>query len=474
MREQTHQNQTTRVRPESIGASRHLHDLKPRDLLLPFGRGIGFWVVLVLSVLLARPAHAVPSFAQQTGQPCQACHVSAFGPQLKPYGRDFKLYGYQSSDGKSHEPPVALMALASLTHTQASAPTPPAPHFGDNDNFAVDQISAFYAGRLPQGWGAFAQATYDGVAHGFSIDNVDVRRASEVTLLGRDSVFGIDFNNNPTIEDAWNSTPAWGFPYNGSALAPAAAASSLLDGGLSHTVVGGGGYVMWDDTVYLAAMAYLPMERRFAGRLGEGTGFTSDRFSGVIPYWRAALIHDIGASETFQVGALGLRAERYPAGDVSHGTDAISDFGLDGTWQHIGTTHVLSAHAIWMHEDQDLKASAILSGTNPKNHLNTTRADLSYSYADTWTPSVQLFRTSGTADPAQYAGGTNTEGYVLELAYVPWGKPNSPLYWLNARLGLQYVGYTEFNGSRSHASDNNTLYANIWFAVAPFGSKVRR
>ena len=445
-----------------------------RDRTVAIRRWTGFFSLLILALLIARPAQAVPSFAQQTGQPCQACHVSAFGPQLKPYGRDFKLYGYQSSDGKSHEPPVALMAMDSLTHTQASAASPPAPHFGDNDNFAVDQLSAFYAGRLPQGWGAFAQATYDGVGRSFGIDNVDVRRASEVTLLGRDSVFGIDLNNNPTLEDAWNSTPAWGFPYNASALAPTAAASSLLDGGLSHVVAGGGAYVMWDDTVYLAATAYLPLERRFAGRLGEGTGITSDRYSGVIPYWRAALVHDIGASETFEVGALGLRAERYPGGDVSHGTDAINDVGLDGTWQHIGTVHVLSAHAIWMHEDQDLKASALLAGTNPKNHLNTTRGDLSYSYADTWTPSVQVFRTSGTADPVQYAGGTNTEGYVLELAYVPWGKPNSPLYWLNARLGLQYVGYSEFNGSRQHAGDNNTLYASIWFALAPFGSKVHR
>jgi len=434
----------------------------------------GFWTAFFLAVLISRPAGAVPSFAQQTGQPCQACHVSAFGPQLKPYGRDFKLYGYQSTDGKSHELPIALMAQMSVTHTEADQSPPPAPHFGANDNFAVDQLSAFYAGRLPQGWGAFAQTTYDGVGRSFSIDNVDIRHASEVTLLGRDSVFGVDFNNNPTIEDAWNSTPGWGFPYNSSALAPTAAASSLIDGGLSHIVAGGGAYAMWDDTVYLAALAYLPLERRFAGRLGEGVGSGSDRYSGVIPYWRAALIHDIGASETFQIGALGLRADRYPGGDVSRGTDTISDWAVDGTWQHIGPTHVLSAHAVWLHEDQDLKASALLAGTNPKNHLNTARADLSYSYADTWTPSAQVFRTSGTADPAQYNGGANTEGYVLELAYVPWGKPDSPLYWLNARLGLQYVGYTEFNGARQHAGDNNTLYANLWIALAPFGARVRR
>jgi hypothetical protein len=45
---------------------------------------------LPVALLLVRPdsAHAVPSFAQQTGQPCAACHVGAFGPQLKQYGRD--------------------------------------------------------------------------------------------------------------------------------------------------------------------------------------------------------------------------------------------------------------------------------------------------------------------------------------------------------------------------------------------------
>jgi len=48
---------------------------------------------------VSRPADAVPAFAEQTGQPCAACHVGAFGPQLKPYGRDFKLHGYTATSG---------------------------------------------------------------------------------------------------------------------------------------------------------------------------------------------------------------------------------------------------------------------------------------------------------------------------------------------------------------------------------------
>ena len=46
------------------------------------------------TLFAAPPAQAVPSYAEQTGQPCQACHVGGFGPQLTPFGREFKLGGY--------------------------------------------------------------------------------------------------------------------------------------------------------------------------------------------------------------------------------------------------------------------------------------------------------------------------------------------------------------------------------------------
>ena len=59
-----------------------------------------WWAVFLAAMTASAPALAVPAFAKQTGQPCAACHVGAFGPQLKPYGRDFKLHGYVASDGR--------------------------------------------------------------------------------------------------------------------------------------------------------------------------------------------------------------------------------------------------------------------------------------------------------------------------------------------------------------------------------------
>src|SRR3978361_316818 len=79
--------------------------------------------VLLLAAVFAisapAPAHAVPSFAIQTGQPCAACHIGAFGPQLTPYGRDFKLHGYTASDGKDHGLPLAFTTQSSFTRTFA-------------------------------------------------------------------------------------------------------------------------------------------------------------------------------------------------------------------------------------------------------------------------------------------------------------------------------------------------------------------
>src|SRR5580704_8786489 len=115
---------------------------------------------LALLALAPADAGAVPSFAEQTGQPCAACHVGAFGPRLKQVGRDFKLYGYVASDGKPKYPPLAVMAQTSFTHTDAPQAGGAAPHFGPNDNFTLDQLSLFYAGRITPEIGAFMQVTY--------------------------------------------------------------------------------------------------------------------------------------------------------------------------------------------------------------------------------------------------------------------------------------------------------------------------
>jgi hypothetical protein len=54
---------------------------------------------------------------------------------------------------------------------------------------------------------------------------------------------------------------------------------------------------------------------------------------------------------------------------------------------------------------------------------------------------------------------------IAEIAYVPWGKPDSPFNWLNIRVAAQYVNYFRFDGVARNASDNNALYLSLWAAA---------
>jgi hypothetical protein len=194
--------------------------------------------LLVFLLLFPGAARAMPSFAEQTGQPCAACHVAAFGPQLTKFGRDFKLNGYTAGDEKKHGLPLAVTTQLSFTHTNNPQPGPAAPHFAPNDNVAIDQASLHYAGRIAPGFGAFVHVTYDGIAEQLHLDNADVRCAHDTELFDQDLIYDFTVNNSPTVSDLWNSTPVWGFPYNHSPLAPSPMAAALIDGGLGQRVAG--------------------------------------------------------------------------------------------------------------------------------------------------------------------------------------------------------------------------------------------
>ncbi len=421
----------------------------------------------------ARPAHAIPAFAQQTGQPCAACHVGAFGPQLKQFGRDFKLNGYVSNDGQKHGLPVAATVQASFTHTNADQPAAAAPHFAANDNPAVDQVSLYYGGAITPWLGAFAQVTYDGVADQVHIDNTDVRHAQDGELFGQDLVWGIDANNAPTMSDLWNSTPIWGFPYNGSPLAPAPNAATLIDGGLGQRVAGGGAYASWNDLVYLETDLYSGLGYDVLNATGIVPVAGTDKTVGVIPYWRVALEQDFGRHYV-EVGSYGLAASVRPGGvDIPGLTNRVTDTAVDANYQFtLNPKHVvgdmISAHATLIHEDAQLAASRVIEGANPSDHLTTVRADVSYSIQDTWIPTVQYFSTGGSTDMTYWGtpdGKPNSSGVVAELAYVPWGKPDSPIQFGNVRLAVQYVSYLDFNGAVRGASANNALYVSVWLAT---------
>ena len=424
-------------------------------------------------MLGASPAQAVPSFAEQTGQPCAACHVGAFGPQLRPFGRAFKLNGYVASDGKKHFPPIAASAYGSFTHTAQDQPGGAARWFAANNNAALDQVSLYYAGAIDRHLGAFAQLTYDGIGRQLHIDNTDIRYARERDIFGIDSVWGLTLNNAPTVSDLWNSTPVWGFPYNSSRLAATPAAATRIDGSFGQSVLGIGAYVMWNDWVYTETDLYRGLGRDIRNATGIVPVADTDSVVGTAPYWRLAVQHDWGHHNNWEIGTYGIAAQVLPAGASPAGkADSFVDIAADANWQYTFqpravTSDVISTHATIIDESQDLAASELLSGSDRHGHLTTMRADASYSIGATFTPSAQVFRTTGTTNAAYWptpAGSPDSSGGILEIAYVPFGKPKSFIHWGNLRLAAQYVLYSRFDGQTRDAAHNDTVYLSLWLA----------
>ena len=98
------------------------------------------------------------------------------------------------------------MAIPTFTNVRKGVDGGLVPGFGYNNDFAFTG-SLFYGGKIFDGLGTFAQVTYDNVPNRIHWDNIDLRYATPSELFGREAVFGVSANNNPTVNDVWNSTP---------------------------------------------------------------------------------------------------------------------------------------------------------------------------------------------------------------------------------------------------------------------------
>ena len=440
--------------------------------------------VIVISVVLAAPASAVPSFAQQTGQPCQSCHVGAFGPQLTPFGRDFKLRGYTMRT-KAFNLPLSGMAVASFVHTSKDQASAPADDFGTNDNFALDEASIFLAGGIGSHFGGFVQTTYDGVEKAWALDNLDLRVVGTGQVAGADLVYGVSLNNNPTTQDVWNTLPGWGYPYTDSALAPGPATSPLIDGGLAQNVVGLTGYAWVDSKFYLEAGGYTSPRAGTLRWLGADPTDPGD-IAGLAPYGRVAYQHAL-AGGTFELGAFGLKAAIRPGRDRSTGhTDHYSDVGLDASWiKTTGSGDVITFNGRYTHEHYALDATCLLGDGSlvaaglaecADGNLDEEHIDASYYWRNQIGVTVGAFNITGSTNPSLYGDNRtfnpDSQGITLQLDETLFGRSSAPLGpRVNIRVGVQYTAYTKFNGARSNydgagtsASDNNTLRAFTWIA----------
>jgi hypothetical protein len=415
----------------------------------------------------ALPAQAVPSFARQTGLPCEQCHT-AF-PELTPFGRQFKAEGYtltttttvtapEGALALNATPPLSYMLQVGYTRTSKAPDDAVVPDAkAQNGTILLPQeLSLFYAGRISPKIGAFTQITYSVVDDHFSMDNTDIRAASRTSMGDNTLVYGLTINNNPTVQDLWNTTPAWGFPFANSDLSPGPSAAVMLDGGLEQAVAGVGGYVAYygaGGLVYGEYTLYQSMQVGSPVPLDSQAG--GPVIKGMAPYLRLAYEYDFGSS-SWEVGLLNMTAKMTPAGFPVDSTpeDKLSDTGVDSQLQLVSGDNIYGVKALYIKEKQTWSQNSIDAGLagNSTDNLTSTKVSGTFTHNHLWGANLQLFSITGDEDPV--LGKPDSAGDILELNYTPW---------LNTRFSVQYTMFNKLDGASEGASDANSLYLLAWF-----------
>jgi hypothetical protein len=474
---------------------------------------------LILALALAcgatERAEALPAFARQTGQTCSTCHTAFL--QLTPFGRRFKLNGYISRgggpDGDSGTRdalltpplPLAFMWQSTFTHLNrgldepAGNPyAPPSPNggFPGQNNFVdgAQQMSIYYGGQIYGNLGAFVQFSYSNdYARAFGMDNSDVRYTGQFTLYDTDVLWGVTANNRPTMQDVWNTSPVWAYPFLTSSFGPSPAAATMIESFGPVQALGAGAYVFVNNTYYAELSAYGSPSPTVQTTMGESPPSLGYTISGLAPYYRIAA-EPVWGEHALMIGAYGMAANIIPNRVFGFGTDKVTDLGFDSQYQWLTDEHAVTLRANYIFERQILDASSnplnvncsgMTAGVgngpcaaNPVNYLRSLNISAEYVYDHKYAFEVAYFQYTGSPDSITFANNLNfspnSNGWVFDVSYLPFMRGGPSFWpWLNTRVGASYTLYNRFNGGTTNidpvncpgcrnAHDNNTLMVYSW------------
>ena len=362
--------------------------------------------VLLLGILgSATAAHTMPGFTRQTGQPCVACHVGPRTSPLGPYGRLLSLDNLTVPETPSWPPSKTFLASFTVTRDAMADRRPP-------------------------------------------IDADGVKRDAGLSFLGVSDLTGYTLNdptNALTPGNGWSetTTPDWSFPWSFVSAPIGAATPATVDAPIAGETKGlTPGYD--GRTIDLNAAGAQPD--------ASAPWITS--------HWHVALQKEL-ESHFLQIGT--YEAQTSTSADMT-------DVAAGASYRFIinsngGASDSLSAHATIIHGIRSSATDVIFSGLRV---LDAFRADASYSFSDTITPSIQYFRTAGAGGAEQYGwpgSRPNSAGIIAGVAYIPWARSNTPIQSLNLRFAAQYVAYTSFDSVVHGTGASGALYLSLWGAL---------
>ncbi|MGW8248089.1 MAG: hypothetical protein ACWGOV_08250, partial [Acidiferrobacterales bacterium] len=373
---------------------------------------------------------AVPSYARQTGLACAACHT--IFPELTPFGRSFKLNGYTLTGLKQIESQPTSSAsgvkINEIAPMSAMLQMNVINSDGSNAYEFPGEFSLFFAGEISPKMGSFIQMTMappEGEPN-FSMDNADIRYANR----SGDMTYGVTVNNSPTVQDLWNSTPVWGYPFTGGA----SIVQPLIADGLGQAVMGIGGYAQWSSGLYAEATLYGGTDGGLDSPLGPGINGVAI-VKEASPYVRLAWQKGFSNGDSLMVGAYGMQTSFNDSTGVVAGTDKVTDMTIDTQYElHLKGGNLVSVHGSYTNEKQDAGIAGSASAT-----LNAMRLDATYHMGSKAEASIGYAANSDVNDD---------QAVTVQYSYLPWQ---------NTKLTTQYVHY-----NKSAAGEKDALLLQAW------------
>jgi hypothetical protein len=420
----------------------------------------GILILLLVSFFNGSVIKALPSYARQTGLSCIACHNSF--PELNSFGRMFKLNGYTLTDMQTIESksdsdrvirlnllstlPLSAMVQASYTHIAKNVEG-----MQNNSVAFPQQLSVFYAGQVTPHIGTFIQMTYDG--HTFGMDNADIRYTKLFNIGTKSLVCGFTLNNNPAVQDVWNTSPAWRFPSAISDAAMNPSKSTIIEN-LGMQVAGLGAYTMYNNLLFTELTVYRSAQQ---GAANPADTSSMMAIEGVAPYWRLALQHE-WSGNYIEFGTFGIASKHFIKG-ISGNKDSFTDFGIDFQYERSLSVGEFTLHTSLINETEKRDTS---DNRHLRLNFNSFKIDGNLYFNNGLGATIGYFNTSGTSDPSigSLTSKPNSNGFIFQVEYLPW---------YNTKFTIQYIAYNKFDGSTvnydslgRNARNNNTLYFLVW------------
>ncbi len=451
---------------------------KAGNLVVTIGLGVA------LSMLGVTKAHAIPSFARQTGFSCDVCHTVF--PHLTPFGKDFKLHGYTMDTSKTvhaddsdktmpglsiNKIPMLSVRIVSRWNNQAggqqqvpggavTAGQGFMSHPGGYGNADVLNLvgdsSIYIAGKIAPHLGTFLELTgIDDEGGTLGLGIFDLALVGNDTTLGsKRLVYGVRAVDAADMGDPSNTFGMWGIT---STLMAMSTHNTLFDPNQA-VVEGGELYGMWGDFetggLYGSLGVYNPSQNQTGNGFVQGNIATNGSFEGStgengavrLAYYIPSFsnVHtEVGAYTYF--GPESMLAPT--ASTVGIYKDNFLSYGVDVQAQWITDNNLAELFAVYENEnDSKFYGTDAYSGTSyATNGTSVSRTGLGiiadYYFRRTYGAYVKYFyRDSAKVQDV------NMSGVSFGLSWYAFE---------NANLRLEETMFSKYNAGAIQYGNNS-------------------